>query len=75
MLHPYSFSLTCHVIEIDVVGPSNNNGDCFTVRTVRTNPCQSGAVTGNETYASFLQSIKGENLNSFIKSFKILLKT
>uniref|UniRef100_T2MK18 Aspartate dehydrogenase domain-containing protein n=1 Tax=Hydra vulgaris TaxID=6087 RepID=T2MK18_HYDVU len=50
--------LACHIIEIDVVGPSNNNGDCFTVRTVRTNPSQSGAVTGNETYASFLQSVK-----------------
>lgn len=42
-----------HVVEIEVEGP---NG--FKVCTTRHNPAQKGAVTGDQTYAAFLMSLK-----------------
>lgn len=51
-------SLECHIVEIEVTGPSGEDGQQFTVKTTRTNPCRIGAVTGNATYASFLYSVK-----------------
>lgn len=59
-LYSYYFfnSLTCHIVEIDVIGPTSDGSGTFSVRTVRTNPCQVGAVTGNATFASFLESLK-----------------
>lgn len=47
-------SLDAHVIEISAVGPGN---PAFTVHTVRFNPAQPGAVTGNATYDSFVSSM------------------
>lgn len=59
-LYSYYFfnSLTCHIVEIDVIGPTSDGNGTFSVRTVRTNPCQVGAVTGNATFASFFESLK-----------------
>ncbi|XP_057294766.1 aspartate dehydrogenase domain-containing protein-like isoform X2 [Hydractinia symbiolongicarpus] len=51
-------SLNCHIVEIEVTGPSYSDGEFFTVKTVRTNPSQTGAVTGNATNPSFAQSLK-----------------
>jgi aspartate dehydrogenase len=52
-------SLTAHVIEIIVVGPSETeNKEEFKISTLRYNPAVTGAVTGNATYASFLSSLK-----------------
>lgn len=52
-------SLNCHIVEVEVFGPLINEGkDQFTVKTVRINPCQMGAVTGNATYASFVNSME-----------------
>jgi aspartate dehydrogenase len=47
-------SLAAHIVEVDAVGPGNPP---FTIRTVRDNPAQPGAVTGNATYNSFLSSL------------------
>jgi len=51
-------SLNAHIVEVDVTGPTINENEEFTVRTVRYNPCQMGAVTGSATYASFANSMK-----------------
>ncbi|XP_066910776.1 aspartate dehydrogenase domain-containing protein-like [Clytia hemisphaerica] len=52
-------SLKCHIVEIEVTGPPlGDNGEEFTVKTVRTNPSKTGVVTGNATYASFFQSLR-----------------
>ena len=51
-------SLDCHIVEVEVLGPIMNGNDQFSVKTVRHNPCQLGAVTGNATYASFANSMK-----------------
>lgn len=42
-----------HVVEIEVEGP-----DGFSVHTSRVNPAKKGAVTGDQTYAAFLMSLK-----------------
>ena len=47
---------TAHVIDIEVRGPTSGE-ECFKVSTTRYNPAAVGAVTGNETYASFLSSL------------------
>ncbi|XP_035691956.1 putative L-aspartate dehydrogenase [Branchiostoma floridae] len=53
-----------HVVEVDVTGPGDAaQGKAFTVKTVRTNPAQVGAVTGTATYASFLSSMLGARGN------------
>lgn len=53
-----SFSLTdWHIVEVDVYGPTNVLGNQFSVKTVRSNPADPGAVTGSATYNSFLSSI------------------
>jgi len=49
-------SLTAHIIDIEVTGPTNEAGT-FNVMTVRTNPAAVGAVTGSATFASFYQSL------------------
>ena len=41
-----------HIVEIDVAGP-----DGFEVRTRRRNPAKPGAVTGKQTYHSFMASL------------------
>uniref|UniRef100_A0A8C6UJS3 Aspartate dehydrogenase domain-containing protein n=1 Tax=Neogobius melanostomus TaxID=47308 RepID=A0A8C6UJS3_9GOBI len=41
-----------HVVEVEVTGP-----DGFSVRTVRRNPANLGAVTGSATYKSFWNSL------------------
>ena len=45
-------SLDAHVVEVDIEGP-----DGFIVKSSRYNPAKEGAVTGNATYASFLNSL------------------
>lgn len=47
-----------HIVEIEVGGPGEE-GNRFTVHTVRHNPAQVGVVTGNATYASFYSSLLG----------------
>lgn len=42
-----------HLVEIEVEGP-----DGFKVNTTRHNPAQKGSVTGDQTYAAFLMSLK-----------------
>jgi len=46
-----------HCIEVEVFGPQFENGNQFTVKTVRENPAPKGAVTGSATFMSFLASI------------------
>ena len=46
-----------HIVEVDVFGPVNSLGNQFSVKTVRSNPADPGAVTGSATYNSFLSSI------------------
>ena len=46
-----------HIVEVDVFGPINSLGNQFSVKTVRSNPADPGAVTGSATYNSFLSSI------------------
>lgn len=41
-----------HIVEIEVTGP-----DGFRVTTTRHNPAKKGAVTGSQTYGSFLMSL------------------
>ncbi|CAI8015318.1 Putative L-aspartate dehydrogenase [Geodia barretti] len=55
-------SLASHVVEVDVYGPGSagtgsDDKNCFTVKTVRSNPAASGVVTGHQTYSSFLSSL------------------
>ena len=52
------FSLSCHIVEIEVTGPGSYDNH-FSVRTVRSNPASIGAVTGKQTYVSFLSSLLG----------------
>lgn len=51
-------SLTAHVIEVEVIGPTNSSGDTFNVKTVRYNPAAQNAVTGSATYVSFVSSLE-----------------
>lgn len=56
-------ALQAHVVEVDVSGPG-----AFRVCTNRFNPAQTGAVTGDATYASFMASMleahgKGDGLH------------
>ena len=51
-------SLNAHIVEIEVTGPTVDDNEAFTLRTVRYNPCAMGAVTGSATYASFANSMK-----------------
>lgn len=55
----YPYSLTSHVVEVEVCGPAGGDGSCFSVKTVRNNPAASGVVTGKQTYSSFLSSLLG----------------
>ena len=49
---------TAHVVSVDVEGPSSQFGaPPFKVSTVRYNPADEGAVTGDATYASFMSSM------------------
>ena len=50
-------SLDKHVVQVDVTGPAKPGGEPFRVSTVRLNPAEKGAVTGDATYASFLGSL------------------
>lgn len=51
-------SLKAHVIRIDAIGPTRDDGaKPFTITTERYNPASIGAVTGNLTYASFFSSL------------------
>jgi len=50
-------SLQKHIVEIEVEGPSKPGGEPFRVLTTRSNPAEKGAVTGDATYASFLNSL------------------
>ncbi|XP_071531093.1 aspartate dehydrogenase domain-containing protein-like [Panulirus ornatus] len=45
-----------HRVEIEVTGPEIA-GKHFSVKTLRNNPANPGAVTGSATYASFLSSV------------------
>lgn len=49
-------STDAHIVEIEVTG---KNG--FKVKTIRHNPAKKGAVTGDETYNSFLASLINAN--------------
>ena len=51
------FSLSSHVIEVEVEGPGSSSDNKFKVSTIRNNPAPVGVVTGKQTYASFLSSI------------------
>ena len=54
----YYFSLNeWHIVEIELFGPIQPNGNRFSVKTVRCNPADPGVVTGSATYNSFLSSI------------------
>lgn len=49
-----------HIVEVETWGPGSiEDNTAFHVKTVRQNPAQLGAVTGNATYASFFSSILG----------------
>ena len=52
------YSLSSHIVEVDVIGPGQE-GNSFSVKTIRNNPASSGAVTGKQTYGSFLSSMFG----------------
>ena len=59
--HPHGIfdcSLEFHIVEIEVTGPGDK-GQQFAVQTTRTNPANTGVVTGRATYASFLSSTIG----------------
>nr|XP_039252277.1 putative L-aspartate dehydrogenase isoform X1 [Styela clava] len=60
--------LEWHIVEVDVLGPTNSdNGNTFNVTTTRKNPASAGAVTGNATFASFFSSlIRARNQGSGI---------
>ena len=51
-LTPTPTLVAAHVVEVEVQGPG-----AFRATTVRYNPAQTGAVTGDATYASFLASM------------------
>ena len=46
-----------HVVEVEVTGATERGGRDFTVKTVRSNPTDPGAVTGSATYQSFYSSL------------------
>ncbi len=49
-----------HVVTVEAEGPTSREGVApFKVTTVRYNPAGVGAVTGDATYASFLDSMLG----------------
>jgi predicted dinucleotide-utilizing enzyme len=50
--------LDSHVIVIEVYGPETPGYGQFVVRTERINPAPPGQVTGQQTYLSFLSSLK-----------------
>jgi len=50
-------SLDKHVVEVEVVGPAKPGQEPFRLVTVRNNPAEAGAVTGDATYATFLRSM------------------
>lgn len=50
-------SLDKHIVEIEVVGPAKPGQEPFRIVSVRDNPAEKGAVTGDATYATFLRSI------------------
>ena len=45
------------MVEVEAAGPRTGAQAPFSARTVRFNPAQAGAVTGNATFASFLSSL------------------
>jgi len=49
-------SLTAHIIDIEVEGPTREAGT-FRVHSTRFNPAATGAVTGSATFVTFLQSM------------------
>ncbi len=59
----YSFfplvSLDRHIVEIELFGPGSTDNK-FSVHTIRSNPAPLGAVTGKQTYISFLSSLLGK---------------
>ena len=56
---PLSFSLNHHIVEVELSGPGSHDNK-FSVHTVRSNPAPLGAVTGKQTYISFLSSLLGK---------------
>jgi len=52
-------ALNGHVVVVEVAGPDKGNQGKFSVNTVRYNPAPPGAVTGQQTYASFFTSLCG----------------
>jgi len=52
-------SLKGHVVVVEVTGPDKGDLGKFSVNTVRYNPAPPGAVTGQQTYASFFTSLCG----------------
>lgn len=48
--------MLCTIV-IEVVGPSVEGLGNFVVKTERINPAAPGAVTGTQTYVSFLSSL------------------
>lgn len=53
--------LTAHVIVIEAIGPETPEYGNFVIRTERTNPAPPGAVTGQQTFLSFLASLLRAN--------------
>ncbi|XP_040565415.1 aspartate dehydrogenase domain-containing protein [Lepeophtheirus salmonis] len=49
--------LDWHEVRVDVIGPLQEDGNHFSVETIRRNPAKPGAVTGSATYASFQSSL------------------
>ena len=64
------------MVEVEVYGPGKNedDGNCFSVKTVRNNPAASGVVTGHQTYASFLSSLLGELYISLPRDYNCLCR-
>ena len=53
--------LSAHVIVVEAVGPETPGFGEFVVRSERTNPAPPGAVTGQQTFLSFLASLLRAN--------------
>ncbi|XP_064487737.1 aspartate dehydrogenase domain-containing protein-like [Ornithodoros turicata] len=46
-----------HVVEVEAIGPTEEDGRTFRVHTVRRNPAARGVVTASATYDAFLSSL------------------
>jgi len=62
-----------HRIEIEIIGPKQDDGRQFKCSIDRMNPATMGQVTGKQTYHSFLSSIKKSfNSNHAVGKFHVV---